>query len=1600
MEPAAAEGRASETCVRMLEQLEHNDRLTIGQIHALSMELRTLDTAVLMALPLTKLQTLVRSLEPLLKMTRTIDGALSNMTGTEKRELSWQATESMLAAALLYLDIVIVPGMPHQIFVEEMVEDTLSLCKQQLADLNQRGVADEGPKTPATSRRSSASTSSGKRTLDELELSRASKLALLLDRLPALVSARCLSDSLVLQLAHLAMNTAFGAPTQPLQTAAIDVLIAIFVEYDVHRISLLREMLDVRLQIAEVPTRDGSRTFALMDGTRIQAFSALALLMTQNVAALPLPEWRSALQLSSKVAGSPARGSAGGPVHPFRGAVTECASHLLRTLTSRCFDRPDDADAKFLLEEFVRDMLLVLGRPEWPASTHLVTLLSTILCRRIEKKKAPRTPNEKVENGRSDKDEIFGRLLSLDLLGQILAALAAQRRLYADNPLVFPEDKVDVNIDAQPDDAGEDGQCICGAGYDGTFMLDCDRCHRWFHGACVGMQPSDDMAVMWYCDSCQLSRAVADQRRAFTRLLSLGESSGAVFDPGQDSADTSTVNESAVDALCTEEEVTKQLLLNYLDGASSNPAASSAHRLMLSQWHFDARERKADVLCRLYEEQYTAHAARHGGPADLRSVGAGRRLPLLTRDKILSATRKLLVASPLLGRLETMIAYVLLVLKEPQPSARTKAIKAISGVVNADPSTLEMAGVKQAVHLALCEPSIAVREATLDLIGQYILSRPEFVPLYYEPIVRRLGDVGISVRKRVVRILRELCMKDPSSRLAIDACRRLMGRVNDEDEVQKLVVRAFYELWFMPPSGGEMLSEEETSLRCIHMANVVAGATPSWSDWLRQLLIKLLTKPADGKGMKEHAATLHVSSQLVAQLMEMLLQLHENGTADTQGLGSILQALSLFCAAKPALLVPHVELLPNYLQYDHYSSVLHHVCDMLPKLMPLLDQPRKGLLEKLERLLGALVFRVPEQLLQQAIAALCCTVEKSHNHQLLHETLARLCQMMTRAKDPTQAERLRDQLHRSILCAGLLCRYFDFEAPGMRVEAFDEDGQPITYSGDFTREIFDQLHGFLPSGNDAEDSEAPNSCPTVALYALKAIGHLCVRRHDLLLACRGMTRVVLRSHAPPQLRQQALSSMLELLKQPAAPTTDMRKEAAQQATEASAAVSGTLQQHQTAILEAMVDPRYPAVRREALNLIRAMLEQGLVHPMACIPQLMALELDTASKGCSQTAQEVLRKLYERHHQMVCSPGVAMQGMVAAYRLQSALRAEALGASAIASSSNGEQAPTALTPRFMFELMLPSRKERLGYLKALVGLLHPDQLDATNPGSLDQVVERAGWVAQSLAGLPFEKEEDPLTLVYHINRQLSLHADSALQALERLVGEVSEADPFASCARINEHTVATDSVGDVQSREGQGMWLERCSHSAAMICLLLLLKRYIKQIYQLSGLKCQAFEPSDTSSLATNRLAVRVANKPVLDVSVLAQLPPRFSREIGKDKKGKKTANGDKANASMAQLKGAQVHIARVLWLRDLLQADEAELDYNLLAASVSTPKPKPAKGRDSTGGTRKRGRPSTGGGSAKACKKGGSGSRKRKSKGATSDGEDDSDDADPEYQED
>ena len=85
------------------------------------------------------------------------------------------------------------------------------------------------------------------------------------------------------------------------------------------------------------------------------------------------------------------------------------------------------------------------------------------------------------------------------------------------------------------------------------------------------------------------------------------------------------------------------------------------------------------------------------------------------------------------------------------------------------------------------------------MLGQFIGLRPEYADHYYETIVKRLNDPGVSVRKRVIKILRDLLVKQPSGKRAVDACCRLVARIPDDDDVHKLILKTFQELIGLNP---------------------------------------------------------------------------------------------------------------------------------------------------------------------------------------------------------------------------------------------------------------------------------------------------------------------------------------------------------------------------------------------------------------------------------------------------------------------------------------------------------------------------------------------------------------------------------------------------------------------------------------------------------------------------------------------------------------------------------------------------------------------------------------------------------------------------------
>ena len=75
---------------------------------------------------------------------------------------------------------------------------------------------------------------------------------------------------------------------------------------------------------------------------------------------------------------------------------------------------------------------------------------------------------------------------------------------------------------------------------------------------------------------------------------------------------------------------------------------------------------------------------------------------------------------------------------------------------------------------------------------------------------------------------------------------------------------------------------------------------------------------------------------------------------------------------------------------------MQHVCEMLPRLLQIIDHPPRTLLTTLETYLSALVFRVPESLLQHAIPALTMTIRASANTQLISGILSRFYNYLQR----------------------------------------------------------------------------------------------------------------------------------------------------------------------------------------------------------------------------------------------------------------------------------------------------------------------------------------------------------------------------------------------------------------------------------------------------------------------------------------------------------------------------------------------------------------------------------------------------------------------------
>jgi cohesin loading factor subunit SCC2 len=59
-------------------------------------------------------------------------------------------------------------------------------------------------------------------------------------------------------------------------------------------------------------------------------------------------------------------------------------------------------------------------------------------------------------------------------------------------------------------------------------------------------------------------------------------------------------------------------------------------------------------------------------------------------------------------------------------------------VVEADPAVLGRSDMQRGVRLSFLDQSTSVREAAVDLVGKFVLSRPELIDKYYDMLSTRI----------------------------------------------------------------------------------------------------------------------------------------------------------------------------------------------------------------------------------------------------------------------------------------------------------------------------------------------------------------------------------------------------------------------------------------------------------------------------------------------------------------------------------------------------------------------------------------------------------------------------------------------------------------------------------------------------------------------------------------------------------------------------------------------------------------------------------------------------------------------------------------------
>ncbi|KAI9686237.1 MAG: Sister chromatid cohesion protein 2 [Bathelium mastoideum] len=249
-------------------------------------------------------------------------------------------------------------------------------------------------------------------------------------------------------------------------------------------------------------------------------------------------------------------------------------------------------------------------------------------------------------------------------------------------------------------------------------------------------------------------------------------------------------------------------------------------------------------------------------------------------------------------------------------SLKNRGLKSVTQLLDSNESILDRKDIPilQTFFRCLSDNSSLVRDSALNLIGKCLLKRPGMDRNIYSRLIPRAGDSAASVRKRCIKLLKEIYLRNEDQDMRSSIAEALLQRMTDtEESVCELCRQTFEEIWFTPYIGLTSVQDLPAQKKVAfenHAVLVVKTAQRgnSASHTLESLVKSLLVSTA-----KNSAAMLNVCKELVATMVDAVI---ENSTnAGRPSPADYLQTLTVFAKARPKLFsAKQLEVMQPYIQ--------------------------------------------------------------------------------------------------------------------------------------------------------------------------------------------------------------------------------------------------------------------------------------------------------------------------------------------------------------------------------------------------------------------------------------------------------------------------------------------------------------------------------------------------------------------------------------------------------------------------------------------------------------------------------------------------------------